>query len=243
MWRCSHSSSPMWRRWPRIARCAPSPSCAATRICSHEAHAAPAGQRSLIEITTNYAEQTAVVAEQIEELRAHVDALPAEVRATRRHRPPGGAHRSHQAGRGRVRGAAPGRTGALRRLRRRCPAACRSRWPCSTTAATALTISAITGLNDTRVYAKPIAGGRGRAGTVARGAPGGVGRPRTPPPCRLGPDATRPESGADRLFRAGVRGTDRCSRRCARRRRRARRVRAAASTRRPRSRPRCGRRG
>ncbi len=120
----------------------------------------PSGQRSLIEITTHYAEQTAVVAEQVEELRAHVDAAQAEVRAL--------VDTGRQEALTAVAERAGVESGALRRValvRYDAFAQVSGRMSFSLALlddrGDGVTISAITGLNDTRVYAKPIAAGEG----------------------------------------------------------------------------------
>ena len=146
----------------------------------------PHGQQSLIEVTT--------ALRRAERGRRRTGRATARARrrcagrdpGAGRQRPQRGAVGGRRACRCRVRRAAPGRAGALRRVLRRCPDGCRSRWRCSTTTATAWRISAITGRSDTRVYAKPIADGQGeqelspeerQAVSVALDDKGGCGAP------------------------------------------------------------------
>lgn len=120
----------------------------------------PNGQQSLIEITTHFAEQSAVVAEQVEQLRGHVDAAQAEIKAL------------VDSGRNEAMSALAERAGvessALRRVALvRYDAFSQMSGRMSFSLALlddrgdGVTITAITGLNDTRVYAKPVAGGQG----------------------------------------------------------------------------------
>ena len=120
----------------------------------------PHGQQSLIEVTTHYAEQSAVVAEQVEQLRAHVDAAQAEIRAL------------VDSGRNEALSAVAERAGvessALRRVALvRYDAFTQMSGRMSFSLALlddrgdGVAISAITGLSDTRVYAKPVAAGQG----------------------------------------------------------------------------------
>jgi hypothetical protein len=120
----------------------------------------PSGQKSLIEVTTRYAEQTAVVSEQVEQLRAHIDSAQAEIRAL------------VDSGRQEALSAVADREGAessaLRRVALvRYDAFSEMSGRMSFSLALlddggdGVTISAITGRTDTRVYAKPITGGQG----------------------------------------------------------------------------------
>jgi hypothetical protein len=120
----------------------------------------PRGQRSLIEVTTQYAEQSAVVAEQVEQLRAHVDSVQSEIRAL------------VETGRNEALSAVADRagveSGALRRVALvRYDAFSEVSGRMSFSLALlddngdGVTISAITGRSDTRVYAKAVAAGQG----------------------------------------------------------------------------------
>lgn len=120
----------------------------------------PNGQKSLIEVTTRYAEQTAVVSEQVEQLRAHIDSAQAEIRAL------------VEAGRQEALSAVADRegveSGALRRIalvRYDAFSEMSGRMSFSLAllddSGDGVAISAITGRTDTRVYAKPITGGQG----------------------------------------------------------------------------------
>jgi Tfp pilus assembly protein PilN len=120
----------------------------------------PHGQQSLIEITTRHAELTAAVADQMDTLRAHVDAsqleLKAQVDAARLEALAAVADRSGVES-GALRHVALVRYDAFTELSGR------------TSFSLALlddggdgvTISAITGRSDTRVYAKAVAAGEG----------------------------------------------------------------------------------
>ncbi|HEY2297553.1 MAG TPA: DUF4446 family protein [Jatrophihabitans sp.] len=120
----------------------------------------PNGQKSLIEITTQYAEQSAVVSEQVEQLRAHIDTAQAEIRALvdsgRRDAMRAVADREEV------------ESGALRRVALvRYDAFSEMSGRMSFSLALlddggdGIAISAITGRTDTRVYAKPITDGKG----------------------------------------------------------------------------------
>jgi hypothetical protein len=120
----------------------------------------PHGQRSLIEITSQYAEQSAVVAEQIEQLRAHVDKAQADVRAL--------VDSTRDEALSAVADQAGFESGALRNVALvRYDAFGQMSGRMSFSLALldergdGVTISAITGRTDTRVYAKPVAGGAG----------------------------------------------------------------------------------
>jgi hypothetical protein len=120
----------------------------------------PGGQQSLIEVTTRHAERTAAVAEQLEALRVHVDssqqALRSEVAAAREQAVEAVLERAG-AQSGALRHVALVRYDAFVELSGR------------TSFSLALlddggdgvTISAITGRADTRVYAKAVAAGSG----------------------------------------------------------------------------------
>ena len=120
----------------------------------------PNGQKSLIEITTRYAEQTAVVGEQVEQLRAHIDTAQAEIRAL--------VDTGRQEAMRAVSDRENVESGALRRIALvRYDAFSEMSGRMSFSLALlddngdGVTISAITGRSDTRVYAKAIAGGHG----------------------------------------------------------------------------------
>lgn len=120
----------------------------------------PHGQQSLIEVTTRYAEQGAVVAEQVAQLREHVDAAQAEIRAL--------VDSGRKEALSAVAERAGVESGALRRVALvRYDALAQMSGRMSFSLALlddhgdGVAISAITGLSDTRVYAKPIAGGQG----------------------------------------------------------------------------------
>ncbi|MGH8862217.1 MAG: DUF4446 family protein [Jatrophihabitantaceae bacterium] len=120
----------------------------------------PNGQQSLIEVTTRHAELTATVAEQVEQLRAHVDSAQAEVRAL----VDGGRQEALSAAADR----AESESGALRNIalvRYDAFSEMSGRISFSLAllddAGDGVAISAITGRTDTRVYAKPIAAGAG----------------------------------------------------------------------------------
>jgi hypothetical protein len=120
----------------------------------------PSGQQSLIEITGRYAEQSAIVAEQVEQLRVHVDQAQEEIR------------RLVDSGRSEALTAVADRAeveaGALRNIalvRYNALNEMSGRMSFSLAllddGGDGVTISAITGQTDTRVYAKPIAHGEG----------------------------------------------------------------------------------
>jgi Protein of unknown function (DUF4446) len=120
----------------------------------------PNGQKSLIEITTRYAEQTAVVSEQVEQLRAHVDTAQAEIRAL--------VDSGRQDAMRAVADREDDESGALRRVALvRYDAFSEMSGRMSFSLALlddggdGIAISAITGRTDTRVYAKPITEGKG----------------------------------------------------------------------------------
>ncbi len=120
----------------------------------------PNGQQSLIEVTTRYAEQSAVVAEQVEQLRGHVDAAQAEIRAL--------VDSGRQEALSAVAERAGVESGALRRValvRYDAFSAMSGRMSFSLALlddrGDGVTVTAITGQSDTRVYAKPITAGRG----------------------------------------------------------------------------------
>jgi len=120
----------------------------------------PNGQKSLIEITTRYAEQTVVLGEQVEQLRAHVDGAQAEIRAL----VDSGREEALRA----VADREGAESGALRRVALvRYDAFSEMSGRMSFSLALlddggdGVTISAITGRTDTRVYAKPVSAGQG----------------------------------------------------------------------------------
>lgn len=120
----------------------------------------PHGQQSLIEVTSRHAELTAAVAEQVEQLRGHIDKIQAEVRSS----VDSGRREAMSA----VADRAESETGALRRIalvRYDAFSEMSGRMSFSLAllndAGDGIAISAITGRTDTRVYAKPIAGGHG----------------------------------------------------------------------------------
>lgn len=120
----------------------------------------PHGQQSLIEVTTRHAEVTATVAEQVEQLRAHVDAAQAEIRTL--------VDGSREAALTAVAERAGADAGALRNtalVRYDAFNEISGRMSFSLAllddGGNGVTISAITGQTDTRVYAKPIAHGEG----------------------------------------------------------------------------------
>jgi hypothetical protein len=120
----------------------------------------PNGKQSLIEVTTAYAEQSAVVAEQVEQLRVHVDAAQSEIRAL--------VDSGRQEALSAVAERAGVESGALRRVALvRYDAFSEMSGRLSFSLALlddhgdGVALTAITGRNDTRVYAKPIADGHG----------------------------------------------------------------------------------
>jgi hypothetical protein len=120
----------------------------------------PHGQKSLIEVTTRYAEQTALLGEQVEQLRAHVDTAQAEVRAL--------VDSGRQEALRAVADREGAESGALRRValvRYDAFSEVAGRMSFSLAllddAGDGVTISAITGRADTRVYAKAISAGQG----------------------------------------------------------------------------------
>lgn len=120
----------------------------------------PAGQQSLIEITGRYAEQSAIVAEQVEQLRAHVDQAQDEIRRLVDH--------SRTEALSAVADRADVESGALRNVALvRYDAFGQMSGRMSFSLALldehgdGVTLSAITGRTDTRVYAKPVSGGTG----------------------------------------------------------------------------------
>ncbi len=102
----------------------------------------PAGQESLVEVTHRHAERTEVVAEQLEALRAHVDATTAERAAE-----------------------APGALRNVALVRYDAFSEMSGRMSFSLALldekGDGVTISAIAGSGDTRVYAKGVAAGKG----------------------------------------------------------------------------------
>jgi hypothetical protein len=120
----------------------------------------PNGQQSLIEVITQYSEQSAVIAEQVEQLRVHVDAAQSEIRAL--------VDSGRQEALSAVAERAGVESGALRRVALvRYDAFSEMSGRMSFSLALlddrgdGVALTAITGRNDTRVYAKPIADGRG----------------------------------------------------------------------------------
>lgn len=120
----------------------------------------PNGQRSLIEVTTRNAELTAQLSDEVGQLRAHVDGVQAKIA--------GLVESGHKEAMSAVANRAEAESGALRRfalVRYDAFSEMSGRISFSLAllndAGDGVAISAITGRTDTRVYAKPIAAGRG----------------------------------------------------------------------------------
>jgi hypothetical protein len=120
----------------------------------------PGGQQSLIEVTTRHAELTATLSEEVEQLRASMDLAQAEVRAL--------VDTARREALSAVADRVGAESGALRHIALvRYDAFSEMSGRLSFSLAVlddsgdGVTISALTGRTDTRVYAKPITAGKG----------------------------------------------------------------------------------
>jgi hypothetical protein len=120
----------------------------------------PRGQQSLIEVTSRHAELTAAMAEDLEALRTHIETSRQELRST--------VEGARQEALAAVAARAGAETGALRHVALvRYDAFTQTSGRMSFSLALlddggdGVTISAISGPTDTRVYAKAVAGGEG----------------------------------------------------------------------------------
>jgi hypothetical protein len=120
----------------------------------------PNGQRSLIEVTSEQAEATAALTEEVGRLHAQVDAVTAklaELAESGRQEAESAAAERAEAQSGALRRVALVRYDAFNEMSGRMSFSL----ALLNDAGDGVAISAITGRTDTRVYAKPIAGGRG----------------------------------------------------------------------------------
>jgi hypothetical protein len=120
----------------------------------------PGGQQSLIEVTSRHAELTATVAEQIDQLRAHVDSSQEALRdevATARQEAMTALGKRADSESGALRNVALVRYDAFTEMSGRMSFSL----ALLDDAGDGVTITAMTGRTDTRVYAKSIAAGEG----------------------------------------------------------------------------------